>query len=151
MTKIVRILASVGLLLGLSFAPAYAQSDTTNPGGGQAVAACNRTAKDSLKSVRDSFKAGSITKDERNTKVKEAETARRSCVKSAREAAKTARDVNRVEMKAKAETARAEAKAKREAAMSEAKAKREAAKAELKTKKEATRAERKAGKTAPAR
>lgn len=104
--KIIAVLVSAGVLLGILVAPAYAQDSSTST-----VSACNQAAKNSLKNIREQFKAGSITKDQRNAQLKEVEKTRRVCVKTALEA-------RRLELKAKA----AAAKAVRDARKAERKA-----------------------------
>lgn len=110
--------ASTAALIAFSLmvAPIGAQTTSNGSGLGQAIKACNMTAKDSLKTIRDDFKAGSITKDERNSKVKDVEKTRTSCIKDAQKSAEADR-------KAKLEAKKAELKAKMEARKAEARAK----------------------------
>lgn len=107
---------------GILVSPALAAENTIVATLGSEAKACNATAKTALEAVRTDYKAGTITKDVRNTRVKEAGTARTDCLKAAQAKAKTAREAKRAEEKAKMEAKRTEMKAKMEAKRAEAKA-----------------------------
>lgn len=121
------VIASVAgsMMLGVFALPAFAEDNGSTLG--QALKACNANASTKLKSIRQDFKDGKITKQDRNSQVKDTNTARRSCIKDAKATATAAQKQALADRKAKL-------KADQEKRLETAKARSEAQKAKRQVK-----------------